>query len=147
MPKRGKSERRDPEKDPKTPVTNEKGRVLNMWWQNTSILRDSPQKVAIERVGWLDAKVEANLKALLKINDTRTIGYERATYGIRKIASALLTEFKVKENDVVAVGVHENIQLVLIVLGIVRARCAFLPIDPFDPKARIRSLLKESKPT
>ena len=44
------------------------------------------------------------------------------------------------------IGVHENVQLVMIVLGIVKARCAFLPIDPFNPKARIRSLLDEAKP-
>ena len=122
------------------------------WWESntssTSLRDDSgTKKIVLECVGGLELKVEEKLRMLTEAKDTRRLSYDEATRGIRKIASALLTVFKVKENDIVALGVHENVQLVLIVLGIVKSRCAFVPIDPSNPEARIRSLLEEAKPT
>ena len=101
----------------------------------------------LECVGGLDVKMEEKLKMLMELKDTTRLSYDNATNGIGKIASALLTVFKVKENDIVAVGtspnssldhslnfthqnntqigVHENVQLVLIVLGIVKLDARF----------------------
>ena len=62
----------------------------------------------LECVGGLDVKMEEKLKMLMEVKDTTSIRYENATNGIRKIASALLTVFKVKENDIVAVGTSPN---------------------------------------
>ena len=79
-----------------------------MWWENTFILRDSPDKIMLECVGGLDVKIEEKLKMLMEVKDTTSISYENATNGIGKIASALLTVFKMKENDIVAVGHSPN---------------------------------------
>ena len=62
----------------------------------------------LECVGGLDVKIEEKLKMLMEVKDTTSISYENATNGIGKIASALLTVFKMKENDIVAVGHSPN---------------------------------------
>jgi amino acid adenylation domain-containing protein len=118
-----------------------------IWWQNERILKENPEKVAIRcisRGGGVNVLSEI-LRKLIG-DDLKSISYGVAISAIENIALALVCTFKVKENDIVALGVYENVEYVITLLGIVRSRAAFLPIDPREPESRISILLKESKP-
>ncbi|TDD01518.1 amino acid adenylation domain-containing protein [Nonomuraea deserti] len=58
--------------------------------------------------------------------------------------AAALRERGVRRGDVVAVSLPRSIDLVVVLLGILKADAAYLPIDPGDPAARVAHVLTDS---
>jgi amino acid adenylation domain-containing protein len=56
----------------------------------------------------------------------------------------LLREKGVLADDIVAIKMHRSIEMIIGIMGILKAGCAYLPIDPDYPPARIDYMLKDS---
>ena len=58
--------------------------------------------------------------------------------------AGLLIEKGVLADDIVAVKMKRSIEMVIAILGTLKAGCAYLPIDPDYPQERIEYMLKDS---
>src|SRR3978361_208283 len=58
--------------------------------------------------------------------------------------AAYFIDHNIKKNDVVAVAMDRSISLVICLLGLMKARAAYLPIDPHLPADRINYIFENS---
>ncbi|MEP2783301.1 MAG: amino acid adenylation domain-containing protein [Pseudoruegeria sp.] len=69
--------------------------------------------------------------------------FQDLEYASRAVASQLL-EAGFGKNQMVAVLAHRSFETIATIIGILRAGCAYLPIDPTLPKARIEYIFGNS---
>ncbi|MCP4216631.1 MAG: AMP-binding protein, partial [bacterium] len=60
------------------------------------------------------------------------------------LASTLVEQKGVRPNDIVATTINGCIEMIVVLLGILKAGAAYLPINPDTPKERIAYILKDS---
>ncbi|KAI1341305.1 polyketide synthase [Xylariaceae sp. FL0016] len=58
----------------------------------------------------------------------------------------VLVERGVRRGDVVVVALDRSVDLVIALLGTLKAGCAYLPIDPAFPRERIKQIISDAKP-
>lgn len=69
--------------------------------------------------------------------------YKQLNYEANKLASSLKNEYKVKTGDIIAVLLDKTPDAIIAILGILKARAAYLPIDSELPKNRMLFLLEQ----
>ena len=69
--------------------------------------------------------------------------YNQLNDRVNAVASHLL-EAGVKGNEIVAVLAEPSVEMMAGILGILKAGCGYLPIDPGQPESRIEYLLQDS---
>ena len=74
----------------------------------------------------------------------RSISYESLDRKAVQVANALLEKTK-KSNETVVLCVERSIDMIVGMLGILKAGCAYLPIDPNYPSVRLDFILKDAK--
>lgn len=62
-----------------------------------------------------------------------------------KVANILLTKYKIKPNTIVSLVLNRSIDMIVSILGILKAGACYLPIDPEFPKQRIEYIISNSK--
>uniref|UniRef100_UPI00262FB52B non-ribosomal peptide synthetase n=1 Tax=uncultured Algibacter sp. TaxID=298659 RepID=UPI00262FB52B len=72
-----------------------------------------------------------------------SITYKELNNRATLLANKLLENLKAK-NEVVALCVDRSIDMIIGILGILKAGCAYLPIDPEYPSERIHFMIKDS---
>jgi amino acid adenylation domain-containing protein len=77
------------------------------------------------------------------INGLSKLNYTSLEFKSRNIASTLVVA-GVAKGDIVGLYVPRNIELVVLILGIMRAGAVYLPLDPSQPSERIHAIVKES---
>lgn len=78
------------------------------------------------------------------VHDNKKISYQE----LDKISDHVCNYFlknKYAKGTVIAVHLNPSIDLIIILLGIIKAGCIYLPIDPKTPKLRKKQILKESR--
>jgi amino acid adenylation domain-containing protein len=73
----------------------------------------------------------------------KTYSFQDLEFASRAVASQLL-DGGIGENQTVAVLAHRSFETIASIIGILRAGCAYLPIDPALPKARIDYIFSDS---
>ncbi|MEV0764788.1 amino acid adenylation domain-containing protein [Nocardia sp. NPDC050435] len=91
------------------------------------------------------AQVAVRPEALAVVCEDERLTYAELDRRSANLA-ALLNERGVAPEHIVAVAVPRTVDLVVAVLGVLRAGAAYLPIDPSYPKARIAHLLSDAAP-
>lgn len=72
------------------------------------------------------------------------ITYKQLDEASNKIANYLISN-KIKPNSIISVCMHKNIEFVISILGILKAGCAYLPINIDYPMDRISYITSNSK--
>ena len=97
----------------------------------------------------LMALLEAGLTPHLALpalrDDSRTLTYGEMLAGYERLASVLKSR-NVGPGTVVALCLDRSVDLVLGVLGILKAGAAYVPVDPSYPAERIAAMLEDSRP-
>jgi amino acid adenylation domain-containing protein/non-ribosomal peptide synthase protein (TIGR01720 family) len=75
----------------------------------------------------------------------RRIGYE-ALHGRANALARELIARGIGPEDVVALALPRSVELVLGVLGALKAGAAFLPLDPGHPRVRLEAIIEEARP-
>ncbi len=75
---------------------------------------------------------------------------DKITYGelnekANRFAHYLLEEKKVKKGDFIAISMNRNIDMMITLLGILKAGCTYIPVDRIYPKKRIDFILNDSR--
>ena len=91
-----------------------------------------------------DQQVRQSPASIAVKTRTREITYAELERESRQIAAHLL-ELKVRRNSIVGLCARRSDSLISSMLGIVRAGCAYLPLDPDDPSARLAYLMELAK--
>lgn len=77
------------------------------------------------------------------VHNERAVSYKELNEKSNQLAQFLLTQ-TVSSNTVVAVGLERSVEYIISIIGIMKAGCAYLPIDPNSPDERIKFILKDS---
>lgn len=82
--------------------------------------------------------------AIVAIFENKSITYEELNHQSNKLAYSLL-EQGVKSEAIVGIFVERSIDMLIVILGILKAGAAYLPLDPTYPEERLYYMLKDSK--
>ena len=98
---------------------------------------------------WLPSLVTARASvtpaALAIVSGTKSLTYAELERRSNQITNRLL-ELGVTREAVVAVGLSRSIESVLCALAVMKAGCAYLPLDPKQPIERLAFLLRDAGP-
>ena len=79
------------------------------------------------------------------IFDNVCLSYEELNQRSNQLASYLISTYKNKEDDLIALVLDRSELMIIAILGILKAGKAYLPISPEYPQERISYLLEDSK--
>ncbi|MDD2377156.1 MAG: amino acid adenylation domain-containing protein [Clostridia bacterium] len=95
-------------------------------------------------VDLFEEQVEEHSDKVALVFENEHMTYNDLNKKINILASYLREEKNIKVNDVVAVMLDKSFELMISILGILKAGAAYLPIDKSLPKERINYMLENS---
>ncbi|CCH57117.1 amino acid adenylation domain protein [Fibrisoma limi BUZ 3] len=81
--------------------------------------------------------------AIAVLDDQQRISFRELNQRASQLAGSLL-ERGVKKEDIVGVCLNQSVEMVTAVLAILKAGCAFVPIDPSHPAERISFIIQDT---
>lgn len=78
------------------------------------------------------------------IFETESLTYSELSSRSNQLARYLIS-LKIGPNDIVALDMPRSIDLIVCMIGVLKAGAAYLPLDPDYPQARLRYMLDDSK--
>lgn len=75
----------------------------------------------------------------------RSYSYDELNRYSNRIAHYLKNEFNISSDQVIAVCLDRNIQMVAVMLAVMKAGAAYMPIDPNFPRERLQYMLDDAK--
>ena len=110
-------------------------------WNDTEI--EYPGEKCLQQLFEAQVRQSPNTVAL-------TFRQEHLTYGeLNDRANQLahhLRSLGTKSETIVAICAERSLEMIIGVLGILKAGAAYLPLNPSDPRERIRSILEDARP-
>ncbi|MGH9945856.1 MAG: non-ribosomal peptide synthetase [Pyrinomonadaceae bacterium] len=73
-----------------------------------------------------------------------SLTYEQLNRKANRVAHQLLA-LGVEPETIVGVSIPRSIEQIVNILGILKAGCAYLPLDPDDPKERLAAIIRDAK--
>src|SRR5579871_5492985 len=93
-----------------------------------------------------EAQVEKTPDALAVVFEDRQWNYRELNQLANRLARYLL-KIGIGVEDLVGVAVARSLDMVVVILGILKAGAAYLPLDPEYPLDRLRFILQDAKPS
>jgi amino acid adenylation domain-containing protein len=90
------------------------------------------------------ARTAENSNVIAVVEGYRSLTYEELDARANQLAH-LLVERGAARDALVGVWMHRSLEFVVAALGILKARGAYLPLDPDSPPSRISAILRDSK--
>lgn len=91
------------------------------------------------------SQVSKNPEAIAVVFEENSLSYAELDKRSSQLAN-FLEENNVKSESIVALSLHNSIELLVGMLGIIKSGGVYLPIDPNYPKERIESIIRDSNP-
>jgi fengycin family lipopeptide synthetase D len=91
-----------------------------------------------------EAQVAKTPDSVAVLFGTASVSYRQLLQQCDKVALYLKKEQGVKKGDVVAILLDRQLLLPAVILGVLKAGAAYVPIDPQYPPARIQSIISDS---
>ena len=92
-----------------------------------------------------EAQVKRNPKAPAVVFEDVSLSYEELNQRANRLAHLLIGE-GVGPEDLLAVAVPRSVDMIVSLLGIMKAGAAYLPLDPDYPTERLSFMLNDAKP-
>ena len=121
----------------------ESQQLLAEWSSQEPIEQSGGSRQFIHQL--IEAKTEENPDALALVFESESLSYESLNARANQLAHYLV-EQGVKPNDIVGVYLERSIDMMLAILGVLKAGAAYLPLDPNYPAARIDYMLNDATP-
>ena len=109
-------------------------------WNDTE--RPAPQVTLAEL---FEAQVERRPKATALVFGDAKLSYGKLNERANRLAH-MLVEQGIGPEDVVAVAMPRSVEMIVSLLGIVKAGAAYLPLDPSYPAERLRFMVEDADP-
>ena len=117
----------------------EKNKILNEF---NLTKYDYPQNKSIAELFEEQAKKTPEKTAIVVENKKLT--YKELNEKANSLAYFLTNKMKIKNNDLVGVMVNRSLEMIISILGVLKAGGAYIPIDPSYPEERIKYMLENS---
>lgn len=117
---------------------SEKNKIL---YEFNSTKADYPKDKTIHQL--FEEQVERTPDSVALVFEGKTMTYRELNQKANKLAYALRDK-GVQPDDIIALMMERSFDVVVGMLGILKAGCAFLPIDPSYPDERIKFMLEDS---
>lgn len=108
-------------------------------WNDTQV--DYPKAHFIHQL--FEKQVEETPDALAVVFDNRTLSYAELNAKANQLAHYLLHK-AVKPDTLVGICMERSLEMVIGLLGILKAGCAYLPLDPAYPQQRLDFMISDS---
>ncbi len=105
-------------------------------------LVDFPSDKQVHQLIALRATTHSNAVAVKC--DNRCFTYRELEIQVNNVSQNLVETYHLEVNDIVAIALDPSINTIPLLLGILKAGCAFLPIDPSHPKTFIEYIVQDS---
>lgn len=119
----------------------ETGRLIN-GYSNT--LKNWPSYRAV--TDCIEEQVLLQPEAIAVVHEEHILTYARLNERANRLAHYLRTEWSVDNTTLVGLMMDRSTDLVVSILGILKAGAAYVPIDPAYPEDRIRFILSDARP-
>lgn len=119
----------------------EKHQILKEWNQTSRIY---PVDIGIHRLFELQAERTPEQQALLFAGDGSSLTYAKLDRQANLVARKLIS-LGARPETIVAISMDRSLEMIIGILGILKAGAAFLPIDPAYPKDRVIFMLTDAQ--
>src|SRR5437667_4441056 len=125
----------------KLPILTENERKeLTIFWNKTSV--DVPKRRTIHE--WIEAQVESTPDAHAVTFEGKDLTYRELSRRANQVAHHL-QGLGIGPDVPVGVFLERSLEMVVGLLGILKAGCAYLPLDPDYPKDRLAFMLEDAE--
>lgn len=113
---------------------------LLLEWNNTGV--DYPQDKCIHQL--FEAQVEKTPDAVAVIFEDKQLTYQEVNYQANKLAKYLQT-LGVKPESLVGICVERSLEMLIGILGILKAGGVYVPLEPSYPQDRLAFMLEDTQ--
>ncbi len=132
-------------------IVNPKRRIkeLNIGYPKNNLKvgsedRNDMAKEAADIIQQLEYRVSKHPDALAIIDEDVELTYKELNESSNKVAWHILRQAKHKQNPFVVTLMDKSWMAIVSIIGVLKAGCAYLPVDPTQPINRINHILKDS---
>ena len=111
-------------------------------WNSTSF--DCPKEQTLQAL--FEAQVEKNPDATALVFEDQKLSYRELNAKANQLAHYLV-EQGVKPDALVALCLERSFEMMIAILGILKAGAAYVPLDPENPVERLHTILDTAKPS
>ncbi|MFW9261614.1 amino acid adenylation domain-containing protein [Nostoc sp. CALU 546] len=109
-------------------------------WNQTQT--DYPQDKTL--VDLFEQQVEKNPHNIALVFESQQLTYQQLNQKANQLAHYLIQNHQIQPDTLIAICVERSFEMIIGLLGILKAGAAYLPIDPNYPKERIEFVLEDS---
>jgi amino acid adenylation domain-containing protein len=122
------------------PLMTEAERLQLQCWNQTQT--DYPHDKTF--VDLFEATVTKNPNHLALVFESQSLTYEQLNKKANQLAHYLIQNHQIQPDTLISICVERSIEMIIGVLGILKAGAAYVPIDPNYPPERIEFMLQDS---
>ncbi|HEY9693240.1 MAG TPA: amino acid adenylation domain-containing protein [Oculatellaceae cyanobacterium] len=121
-------------------LTETEQHQLLVEWNNTSV--DYPKDKCIHQL--FEAQVEKTPDAIAVVFEDKKLTYQELNHQANQLAK-YLQKLGVKSDSLVGICVERSLEMLIGILGILKAGAAYLPLDPAYPPERLEFMLRDTQ--
>ncbi|MUG96548.1 amino acid adenylation domain-containing protein [Scytonema sp. UIC 10036] len=95
-------------------------------------------------VDLFEAQVEKNRDRFALVFESQSLTYQQLNQKANQLAHYLIQNYQIQPDTLIGICVERSLEMIVGVLGILKAGAAYVPIDPNYPQERIEFMLKDS---
>ncbi|BAZ09545.1 amino acid adenylation domain-containing protein [Calothrix sp. NIES-4071] len=123
------------------PLMTEAERLQLQCWNQTQT--DYPHDKTF--VDLFEATVAKNPNHLALVFESQSLTYQQLNQKANQLAHYLIQNHQIQPDTLISICIDRSIEMIIGVLGILKAGAAYVPIDPNYPPERIEFMLQDSK--
>ncbi|MGA9377216.1 MAG: amino acid adenylation domain-containing protein, partial [Phormidium sp.] len=120
-------------------TAEETEQLLNKWNQTQT---NYPKNKCVHQI--FEEQVESNPEAIAVVWSEQKLTYRELNNRANQLAEYLKT-LGVETEEIIGICVERSLEMVIGILGIIKAGAAYLPLDPENPSERLNLMLQDAK--
>ncbi|MEN2383498.1 MAG: condensation domain-containing protein [Gloeotrichia echinulata DEX184] len=120
-------------------LTEDERQQLQHWNQTQT---DYPQDKTL--VDLFEAQVTLNPNNIALVFESQSLTYQQLNQKANQLAHYLIQNYQIQPDTLIGISVERSLEMIIGVLGILKAGAAYVPIDPNYPQERIEFMLEDS---
>jgi amino acid adenylation domain-containing protein len=120
-------------------ITEEERQQLQIWNQTET---DYPLNQTL--VDLFETQVTKTPDNLALVFESQSLTYQQLNQKANQLANYLIENHQIQPNTLIGICVERSLEMIIGVIGILKAGAAYVPIDPNYPQERIEFMLEDS---
>ncbi len=104
--------------------------------------KKGPQPKAVHTL--FEEQVAAHPDQIALIGENKTFNYAELNLAANQLAHYLCKHYSLQPEDLIGICMDRDERIIITMLAILKAGCAYVPIDPMSPDIRISKILEET---